>query len=54
MHESREPGSNVTIERNVHRAKQLLQSFSTEAGTDIEQSDEQYRNTEGPIRESWE
>jgi hypothetical protein len=39
--ESREPDSNVTLERDLHPWKQYLPSFSTEEGMQIDESDEQ-------------
>jgi hypothetical protein len=39
--ESFEPDSNVTVERDSHPEKQLLPSFSTEEGMQIDESDEQ-------------
>jgi hypothetical protein len=42
--DSFDAGSNVTRERDAHRAKQDLPSFSREAGMQIDTSEEQLRN----------
>jgi hypothetical protein len=52
IHESREPGSNVTLERDLQPKKQLLQSFSTEAGMEIEESDAHVEKPKASIDES--
>jgi hypothetical protein len=52
IHQSFEPDSNVTVERDPHCLKQLWQSCSTEEGTQIDESDEQLRNAESSIRKS--
>jgi hypothetical protein len=40
-HESFDPDSNVRVESESHPEKQCAQSFSTEAGTQMDESDEQ-------------
>jgi hypothetical protein len=40
MHSNFESNSNVTIERDSHSKKQFSQSFSTEDGTQIDESGE--------------
>jgi hypothetical protein len=54
IEESREPDSNVTVERDLHRAKHCLPSVSTEKGMQIDESDEQFENVDSPIDESRE
>jgi hypothetical protein len=50
--ESREPDSNVTIERDSHPRKQSLPSISTDEGLKIDESDEQSENAHSGIDES--
>jgi hypothetical protein len=52
--ESREPDSNVTVERDSHPEKHSLSSFSTEEGMQIDESDEQTENADSSIDESLE
>jgi hypothetical protein len=51
--ESLEPDSNVTVERDSHAEKQLLESLSTEAGMQIDES-EQSQNADSSINKSLE
>jgi hypothetical protein len=44
----------VTVERKSHPAKQDSQSFSTEKGIQIDESDQQPQNAERSIHESLE
>jgi hypothetical protein len=41
----------VTVERDLHRQKQLLPSVSTEEGMQIDESDGQNENAYSPIDE---
>jgi hypothetical protein len=52
--ESREPDSNVTVERDLHPEKQYWPSLSTEEGMQIDESDEQLQNADSSIEESRE
>jgi hypothetical protein len=54
MHESFEPDSNVTLERDEHREKHRISSVPTEEGMQIDESDEHFRNAEPEIYESFE
>jgi hypothetical protein len=54
INESREPDSNVIVERDLHSRKQPPQSFSTEEGIQIDESDEHSRNAKTPIHETLE
>jgi hypothetical protein len=54
MNESREPDSNVTVERDVQSAKHPVPSFLTEDGMQSDESDPQPRNTRYPIFRSRE
>jgi hypothetical protein len=49
--ESLEPDSNVTVERDSHREKHCLPSFSTDEGMQIDESDEQYENADSSIEQ---
>jgi hypothetical protein len=42
MQESRDPGSNVNIERDEHPQKQRRSSCSTDEGMQIDESSEQF------------
>jgi hypothetical protein len=41
MHETLEPDSNVTVERDLHPRKHSVQRFSTDEAMQIDESDEQ-------------
>jgi hypothetical protein len=49
-----QPGSNATVESALHPLKQFSQTLSTDAGMQIDESDEHSENANGPIRESFE
>jgi hypothetical protein len=50
IQESREPGSNVTVERDWHPAKQYAQSSSTEEGRQIDESATHLTNANSPMQ----
>jgi hypothetical protein len=50
--ETFDPGSNMTVESEVHSLKHFSPSLSTDAGIQIDESDEQCENAEAPMRES--
>jgi hypothetical protein len=47
-----EPESNVTVESELHSAKQASAMILTDEGTQIDESAEQLRNAESPMYES--
>jgi hypothetical protein len=53
-YESRERGSNVIVESDLHPSKQLYPRPRTEHGTQIDKSDSQSANAAVPICESLE
>jgi hypothetical protein len=53
-HESREPDSKRTIERDATLWKHLVQSRSTDEGMQMDESDKQQQNASGSINESVE
>jgi hypothetical protein len=54
MATSLESGANLTTEREEQPKKQNPESRSTEEGIQIDESDEQFENAQGEIRESRE
>jgi hypothetical protein len=51
INESREPDSNVIVERDVHPEKQERAICSTEEGIQMDESDEQSENADSPIND---
>jgi hypothetical protein len=54
MQQRTEPGSNVTVESDLHSWKHPLLIVWTEAGMQIDNNDEQLKKAKGPIDESLE
>jgi hypothetical protein len=54
MHETLERDAKLTSESLVQLEKQPSQSIATENGKQIAESDEHFRNADGPIHETLE
>jgi division protein CdvB (Snf7/Vps24/ESCRT-III family) len=52
MRESRESPSNITVKRDLHSLKQLLKSWTTDEGMEIDKSESQCQNAEVSMHET--